>query len=351
VWALTPNGAELAANIKAVLPDADLHLSAGLEGAHMATSTFERLNTALTALFHKYRGHIFIMSTGIVVRLIAPLIRHKTTDPAVVVLDEKGRHAISLLAGHIGGANALANRVAGAVGATPVITTATDINDVPAIDVLAIEQNLRIENPGAIKGVNMALLAGGKIYLHDPFGILRDRLPASSLYPPPGSGGNDCRRGGEPCPEDPPGVFVDDIKVDLPPQMLVLRPRSLVAGMGCNRNTSREEMKSFLMEILNAFGLSAGSLRQIATITIKKDEPGLIALANELEIPLVFFEKEELGGVENIKTPSAMVEKHIGVKSVCEAAAILAAKGGRLIVPKQATRNVTVAIARTFSMS
>lgn len=351
VWALTPNGANLARSIQAALPEADLHLSARLEETDLATSSFARLNTALRRWFHKYRGHIFIMSTGIVVRLIAPLIRHKTTDPAVVVIDEKGRHAISLLAGHIGGANALAEHVARVIGATPVITTATDINDVPAIDVLAMERNLVIENPRAIKDVNMALLSGGMLHLHDPFDILRNSLPTSSLCTSPEAAGGDCRGGGGPNPEGRPGVFIDDIKVDLPPEILVLRPRSLVAGMGCNRNTSLEEMKSFLMEVLNKFGLSSGSLRQIATIAIKKDEPGLIALAKELKIPLVFFEKEALRGVENIETPSAMVEKHIGVKSVCEAAAILATKGGKLIVPKHTTPNVTVAIARTFSMS
>jgi cobalt-precorrin 5A hydrolase len=127
----------------------------------------------------QYTGHIFIMSTGIVVRVIAPLIRHKTEDPAVVVVDDRGMHAISLLSGHLGGANELAQKIAGIIGAKPVITTATDVNLVPAIDVLAKEKSLFIENPEAIKTVNMALLRGDKIHVHDPFSFLANCLPNS----------------------------------------------------------------------------------------------------------------------------------------------------------------------------
>ena len=140
--------------------------------------------------------------------------------------------------------------------------------------------------------------------------------------------------------------FIDDVHVNMPPQVLILRPGSLVAGMGCNRNTSMEEMKSFLHEVLEKFGLSFNSLYLIATIKIKADEPGLLSLSKDLELPITFYEKEELNQINDIETPSSMVEKHTGVKSVCEAAAILASDRGKLIVPKQSTRNVTVAIAR-----
>jgi len=129
----------------------------------------------------KNLGHIFIMSTGIVIRIIAPLIRHKTKDPAVVVVDEKGLHAISLLYGHIGGANELTLKIAGITGADPVITTATDINKIPAIDLLACKKGLVIENPGAIKNVSMALLSGRKIILHDPYQYLTGTLSASNM--------------------------------------------------------------------------------------------------------------------------------------------------------------------------
>ncbi len=346
VWAITPNGAKLALKIASNLPNIDLHLSARLKESKISSYKFKSLSAAVSETFNKFRGHIFIMSTGIVVRIIAPHIRHKTVDPAVVVVDEMANHSISLVSGHIGGANSLTKQIAEITGAKPVITTATDVNDVPAIDVLASERDLVIENPDAIKGVNMALLTNRKIYLHDPFNLMRDFLPKSCLLFDTDSGKSNRTNWKKFFDNDILGVFIDDVCVDLPPQILILRPRSLVVGMGCNRNTDMQEMKVFLHNILKKFALASGSLRCIATINIKKDELGLIALAKELELPMEFFDKEELKKVKDIETPSAMVEKHIGIKSVCEAAAILSAKMGRLIVPKQSTRNVTVAIAK-----
>ena len=142
------------------------------------------------------------------------------------------------------------------------------------------------------------------------------------------------------------GVFVDDKRVDLPDNILILRPPSLVAGIGCNRNTGFDEIKGFLMDVLARFDLSPKSLKSLASIDLKSDEPGLLALAKDLDLPVRFFTKRELNSVETIQNPSTMVEKHIGVKSVCEAAAILGSNQGSLILPKQLTRNVTVAVAR-----
>ncbi len=350
IWAITPNGANLGGKIADRLSHGDLYVSANLERSHNPSHTFKRLSGALPRFFNKYNGHIFIMSTGIVVRMIAPLLRHKTVDPAVVVVDEMGNHSISLVSGHIGGANMLAKKVAEFIGADPVITTATDICRVPSIDVLAIENGLFIVNPEAIKRVNMAFLAGEKIYFHDPLGLLTDSIPKSNLILNADSNGNDPTAFPKTILNKIPGVFIGDVRLDLPPNMLILRPRSLSAGMGCNRNTSMDEMKSFLYELLEKFRLSLNSLNCIATINIKKDEPGLLALSEELELPITFYDREELNQIKTIETPSLMVEKFTGVKSVCEAAAILASNNGKLIVPKHSTRNVTIAIARKSFM-
>jgi cobalt-precorrin 5A hydrolase len=261
-----------------------------------------------------------------------------------------GNHSISLISGHIGGANMLANKVAGFIGADPVITTATDVRRVPSIDVLAVEKELFIENPDAIKGVNMAFLAGKKIYFHDPLGLLIDSIPKSNLMLNADSNENDPTAFPKTNFKKIPGVFVCDVRFDLPPNMLILRPQSLSLGMGCNRNTSMDEMKRFLYEVLEQFRLSFNSLNCIATINIKKDEPGLLALSEELELPIRFYDREELNRIKTIETPSVRVEKFTGVKSVCEAAAILASSNGKLIVPKHSTRNVTIAIARKSFM-
>jgi cobalt-precorrin 5A hydrolase len=141
------------------------------------------------------------------------------------------------------------------------------------------------------------------------------------------------------------GVFVDHMRLDLPPHVLVLRPGSLVAGMGCNRGTDVEEMRKLLVDTFTKNNLSIASLRTLATVDLKADEPGLLALADALKVPITVFTRDRLKTVGQVPTPSAMVEKHIGVKSVCEAAAMLATNRGQLIVPKQKTANVTVAVA------
>ena len=178
IWIITPNGTRLADMLSMNVSDVDVYVSQNIRET-TACFKFRSLSGTLEKIFHQYTGHIFIMSTGIVVRVIAPLIRHKTEDPAVVVVDDRGIHAISLLSGHLGGANALTLKIADIIGADPVITTATDVNKVPAIDVLAREKSLFIENPAVIKTVNMALLKGERIQVHDPFSFLAKCLPNS----------------------------------------------------------------------------------------------------------------------------------------------------------------------------
>jgi cobalt-precorrin 5A hydrolase len=345
IWVITPNGTQLADMLSMNVSDVDVYVSQNIRET-TACFKFRSLSETLVKKFHQYTGHVFIMSTGIVIRVIAPLIRHKTEDPAVVVVDDRGIHAISLLSGHLGGANELTQKIAGIIGANPVITTATDVNKVPAIDVLAKEKSLFIENPPAIKTVNMALLKGEKIHVHDPYGFLANCLPNSEPRTYGGSKKHFEQKDRDNEVEGVPGVYVDDIKAELPARILILRPASLVAGIGCNRNTGVQEMNALLEEVLETNNLASASLKCMASIDVKADEPGLITLAQNLGLTVIFFTREELNRVKGIKNPSAIVEKHVGVKSVCEAAAIQAARNGKLIVPKQSTQNVTLAIAR-----
>jgi cobalt-precorrin 5A hydrolase len=311
----------------------------------------------VTNAFNKYDGHVFIMSIGIVVRIIAPLIRSKLEDPAIVVVDDRGKHVVSLLSGHIGGANDLALDIAEIIRANPVITTATDVNKIVAVDVLAKEKKLFIETPQTIKTVNMALLNSKQIRLHDPYGLMAGEIqgaidwPLATMKQKKTPAGNNVVAGNNVASDKIPLVYIDDAVVDLPEGALILRPPTLIAGMGCNRNTSVEEMLNLLETVLDNYQLSRASLAGIASINLKADEPGLLALAHGLDLPLYFYDKQELNQVTEIQNPSAMVEKHIGVKSVCEAAAILSARHGTLVVPKQTTRNVTVAIARITFIS
>jgi cobalt-precorrin 5A hydrolase len=339
IWAITPQGALLGASLTARINEVDFFVSAKIKTLSAPFIPFHSFVEAFAESFHAYNGHICIMSTGIVIRLLAPIIKHKTIDPAVVVIDDAGRYAISLLSGHLGGANKLAKQVADLIGAEPVITTATDSHNLPAIDMIAKQKKLVIENPAAIKHINMAILSGEKITVYDPFSIVKkELLNVNALRIE--------KEEIKKVKKDMPFVYIDDVIMDLPENTLILRPGSLVAGIGCNRNTALIEIKNFLNDSLNTFNLSVKSVSQIATIDLKKDEAGLLELSAYFQIPIQFFDKEELNSVKHIQMPSEMVRKHIGVKSVCEAAAILASNQGELIVNKQKKGNVTVALAR-----
>ncbi|PIP38222.1 MAG: cobalamin biosynthesis protein CbiG [Desulfobacterales bacterium CG23_combo_of_CG06-09_8_20_14_all_51_8] len=332
VWAITPKGAELALQVKEKWGNADLFLSATLN-VEADFKPFSSFSQSLEVMFPRYDGHYFIMATGIVVRLIANFLKDKTTDPAVVVGDEAGHFVISLVSGHIGGANELARELAADIGAQAVITTSTDVNELPGIDVLARNLGLYIENTPAIKHVSMAYIQDRALPLHDPYNLVRPHIPKELIE--------------EPAMFSPArsGVFVDYEVRDLPGQVLVLRPKCLVAGIGCRRGVPKEELEFFILGIFRAHHLSIHSLAKIVSVDLKENEPGLNQLATDLGVPICFYSTDQLNQVEMVPNPSFLVDKHIGVKSVCEAAAILATGRNHLIVPKQTNKTATIAIA------
>ena len=337
VWAITPNGVKQGTLLTRQLGSADLFISSRLEQDPCLDeniTVFPSLAREITARFNQYRGHIFIFSTGIAVRLIARLMDSKLTDPAVVVLDDRACHAVSLIAGHIGGANALARKTAAITGAVPVITTATDVNTLPAVDLIAKQQNLAIENPQQIKTINMAFLKHQAIRVHDPYDIVVPSLPPHLTIPVADSRDRHL------------DLVCSEMAMDVPRETLVLRPRFLAAGIGCNRGTTMDEIRDVLDRVFRENNLSPDCIATIATSHVKTDEQGLLLCAEKMGLEVVFFTKEQLNSVTTIKTPSKMAEKHLGVKSVCEAAAILASNRGSLVIPKQVRGNVTVAVAR-----
>lgn len=350
IWAITANGVRIGRRLQPGLRPNTLFCPAKFSREDIDHRTFDNLRGAIEQHYHRYGAHIFIMAAGIVVRLIAPYLDHKYTDPAVVVMDEKGRYAVSLVSGHVGGANALTRHIAAVTGAIPVITTATDVNRLPAIDLLAQQQRLLIENPPAVAGVNMAIIHGDPVYLYDPHGCI-SRAAAQSIGAVDVSRRPLSRLTGDSSPDAPAGVYIDYRVVALPEKILVLRPRLLTVGIGCNRGTSSMEIKATLAEVFNREGLSLNAIAGLASIDVKSDEPGLGRLAGDMGIGIEFFSKNDLAEVEGIVNPSKIVKKHVGVNSVCEAAAIRSARNGELIVPKQRTPNVTVAVARRPCLS
>jgi cobalt-precorrin 5A hydrolase len=342
IVALTPAGAALGRRLLTRLPEAVLWLPAKLQAEYPEAKAFESLKTVFAEAFQAKAPLVVIMATGIAVRHAAPLLQGKDSDPAVVVLDERGQFAISLLSGHLGGANALARTVAELVGAIPVITTASDVQGLPAIDTLAAGLGLVIENLAEVKQIQMAWLQGHKVRLIDPAGFLQKELADFSEFV-------------EQQPEQPeylslpgPAVYVGTRDYQWPVGWLRLRPRTLIAGMGCNKGTPAAEILALLENTFHRYQLSLHSLHSLATIAAKQGEVGLQTAAARLGVKFIWYSKEELREIP-VPNPSATVQRHMGVASVCEAAALRAAAAGTLLVPKQKTANVTLAIAQAGS--
>ena len=277
--------------------------------------------------FRQADALVFVCASGIAVRAIAPHVWDKRTDPAVLVLDEGGTFVIPLLSGHLGGANVLAEDLAQKLGGTPVLTTATDVNGLFAVDVFAKMNDLFIENMALAKSVSAALLAGEKVGFRSDLPVVDDL---------------------------PKGLTVDDADLGILisaanetpfPRTLRLTPRRYVAGLGCRRGKSAEGLEAFLMENLARCGVGVHELKALASIDLKKDERGLVALAKKVGVPFLTYSAEELQQVPGDFTASAFVKETTGVDSVCERAAVLSS-GGTLVVKKVAENGMTFALAK-----
>ncbi|TDB70621.1 precorrin-3B C(17)-methyltransferase [Micromonospora sp. KC721] len=265
---------------------------------------------------------VAFLATGAVVRILAPLLGDKRTDPGVVVVDEAARHAVALLGGHGGGANALAAEVAVLLDARPVVTTATDAVDLPGLDTLGWPVE------GAVAAVSRAILDGAPV-----------RLVADATWPLPALPPN-VRAD---APGDAHRLLVTDRVVPPDGRTAVLRPPSLVAGVGSSRGVATAEVTDLLRRTLAAAGLSPASLRCLASVDLKADEAGIVASAEAFGVPLVTRPAAQLAAVD-VPHPSEVVRAAVGTPSVAEAAAL--ADGGTLLVPKTASAMATVAVAR-----
>lgn len=271
---------------------------------------------------------IFVGATGIAVRLLDGLLRGKDKDPAVLVLDEKGEYVIPLLSGHIGGANRLARELAGRLGARAVITTATDLNGVFAIDEWAAANGCAIDDPRRIKDISAALLRGEQVGFHSDFPVIGN-LPDGFA---PDAGAKAGVRVSLNAGEQNFGIT------------LHLIPRIAVLGTGCRKGTNSGRFERFVLEVLAGAGVSVKALKTLASIDIKREEPCLPAFAAKYGLAFAVFPARELNAVPGLFSSSDFVREKTGVDNVCERAAI-AACGGRLLVKKTARDGMTVALA------
>ena len=269
---------------------------------------------------------VFVGSCGIAVRKIAPFVHDKRTDPAVVCVDELGTFVIPLLSGHIGGANALARHIAENLHATPVITTATDINRKFSVDTWATENGCVLSSMKLAKAVSSAILE-------------RD-IPLKSDFPITGSLPN----GVISDETGNLGIYLTATNAEPFENTLRLIPKVLHLGIGCRRGIEKEAIERAVEQVLRENGLDFRAVSCAASIDLKQDEEGLLSFCEEQSLPIRFYSAAELEAVPGEFTPSPFVQKVTGVDNVCERAALIGAED--LIVRKTACHGVTVAVAK-----
>ena len=274
---------------------------------------------------------VYIGAAGIAVRYIAPFVKHKALDPAIISIDEKGQFVIPLLSGHIGGANDLAKEIAEKIGAVPVITTATDIHGRFSVDSYAEKHNMHIGNMQLAKDVSSLIVDDRKV------GFASD-VPVNGRIPPE----LDPDGGGE------LGIFISYGRSEGPfVRTLKLTPRCHVLGIGCRKGVPAENIEALVKEVLTREGISPRSVRCVASIDLKNNEAGLLEFSKEIGIEPVFFSSDELASLPDAGfTPSEMVKSVTGVDNVCERAAYAASRNGVITVRKTSRNGVTLAIAR-----
>ena len=330
----TMNGFVLAEKIARLLVRQGHNVSVFAKSRYLkevsAQQVKEPLQQWAKRMFETKEAVVFIGASGIAVRAVAPWVEDKKDDPAVLVLDEQGKFCIPLLSGHLGGANELAGQISAGLGATPVLTTATDVNQRFAVDVFAKKNRLYISNMTLAKEISAKLLSGGSIgFISElpvegelPEGLYMDR---ESL---------------------PLGIYVG-VHYDRQPfeQTLWLIPRCITAGIGCRKGAQREQIEELFEEVCQINGIFHEAVTQVATIDIKKEEEGLAAFCREMDLPLITYTARELEQTEGEFSPSDFVKSVTGVDNVCERSAVRAVTGGSLIQKKIGKNGVTVAFA------
>jgi cobalt-precorrin 5A hydrolase / precorrin-3B C17-methyltransferase len=348
VVAVTRGGAPLAAELAASLgPGVELHVAerwvAGL--GPTAKPFAQPLAQHLAVLFPRVEGLVLVLALGATVRLLAPLLSSKQADPAVVVLDEAGRHAISVLGGHRAGANDLAERVALAVAAEPVVTTAADARGLPAVDLIGREHGWSLDAPPeTVTRVSAAVVNGEPVAVYQDAGERTWATSTPAHWPRPADLEELARWPG------PALVVTDRALEDRPTEQrdrwVIYRPPTLVLGVGCSTGVAAEEIARLARTALAEASLARECVALIATIDRRLDEPGLRRFAEEWKLPLRGFGAAELAALGDLPSPSDQVARHVGTPGVAEPAAVLGSGGGDLVLPKRKSTRATVAVAR-----
>ncbi|ABX41752.1 cobalt-precorrin 5A hydrolase [Lachnoclostridium phytofermentans] len=336
----TLNGAKLGHNLLMLLKVQEYEARAFTIGAYAQETGLESINEPLKEWtkrqFDEAEGIIFIGATGIAVRAIAPFVKDKTKDPAVLVIDEKGEFVIPLLSGHIGGANELAYEIASLIRAIPVITTATDINQKFAVDLFTKKNNLYISRMDYAKEISAAVLNNRKIGFESDFPVI-GTLPNDLTDNNDLTNNEDCEY----------GICISlNEKKEPYERTLNLIPKIITLGIGCRKGKASDEIEKVVSEVLKMNHVSIHSVANVSSIDLKKEEAGLLEFCDKFDLKLITYPAEVLEKVQGNYNESDFVKSVTGIGNVCERAAILGSCSGTLLQKKFAENGVTVSIAR-----
>lgn len=370
ILCITTNGRSLACKIKRLLNDGDIYfinnkkddnskeikevISKSKEDDTEMYIVRKRLKFFVEDIFDKYEYIVFIMATGIVVRTIAPLVTSKFSDPAILVTDEKGTNIISLLSGHMGGANEMTLYISELLKSNPVITTATDTNKKSSLDIIAKKLNAHIDNfRDSVLLVNSMLVNGESVglYLDGEYESVDTR--GFTIISNKKSINEHLQDGIELSKINSKTIVVISNKRNLQIEehlkgnykIIKVIPKDIVFGIGCRRDTDSLLLQESLNDFIHKNNIDINSIKEIGSIDVKKDEKAIIDLSNALNVPFKVFTKEEISKIDYLFEKSEWVKKSVGVYSVAEPIAYILSDGN-IIIEKNKYKGITFSVGR-----
>ena len=342
VLAITKNGIIIGEKLKELFPNWDVFSPEKLSNKNSEITWYSEATTnKIIELFKNSNALICLFSLGAVIRLIAPHLKDKKTDPAVIVIDDKTNFVISVLSGHIGGANELTQQIAEKLNALPVITTAADVNKTIAVDLVGKEFGWKIDDETTVTKISAHMVNEEPIGVYQQTGNKEwyKQLPKNvKIY----DSLDELKKSNSKA-----HLIISDkvIEEDLSQESVIYRPESLVIGIGLHWDTTKDTIKEGIEFCLDKFNLSSKSIAKLVSIKKPEDVKGLIELGKEMEIPVEYVDREELAEIIT-PNPSNTVKAFEGTASVSEAAAIKVSKGELIVEKQKFPPNLTVAIAR-----
>lgn len=323
VYSFTKSGESLAERLIPFFKDQKI------EVIHKTSKQY-KISNEVKSDFYDSDGLIFISSTGIAVRMIAPLLIHKFEDPAVLVINDIGTFTISLVSGHVGGANEWTLKISKYLHNMPVVTTASDGRGIEALDVFAKKHDLLIDSAAAEKEIMTMMLNGARIGLYSELNLIINAPLLSS---------NDLNS------KDMEGwVFISSTQFEVKVPSVRLVPKNLYVGIGCKRDTPYETVINAVKEVFTEKRLDMRAIAAIGTVELKKDELALLQLSRECEVPLVIFTADEINALKGEYERSEFVKQTAGVYAVSEPCAMML--GREMLVRKYRKNGVTISISR-----